>query len=347
MTSSPFDHPIYLELLGDPEIASILSPETEILTMLAFEIALAQAEAEEGIIPATAAEAIRRTLAAHPPPVLELANGTGIDGVPGPAFVRALRAVLGEDAAYVHFGATSQDIGDSALMVRLKMIGSTLKGRVDQIEASLQILTTTYGGDSLMGRTRMQAALPITVSDRVRAWWGPLRRLRGEMSDDLFVVQLGGPVGTLAEVGGAGPAVRARVAQLLNLADAACWHNQRDRLVTFAGWLATLSGALGKLGQDVALMAQMGEVVLTGGGASSSMPHKQNPVNAEMLVALARYNAILLSAMHQGMVHEQERSGAAWALEWLALPQMAMTAGAATRLALRLLGQVEGLGDNG
>jgi 3-carboxy-cis,cis-muconate cycloisomerase len=232
-------------------------------------------------------------------------------------------------------------------MVRLKMASSTLTGRIDQIGSALQVLATSHGNATLMGRTRMQEALPITVGDRVRAWWGPLGRLRNELGDALFAVQLGGPVGTLAELGDAGPAVRARVAQLLNLADAPCWHNQRDRIAKFAGWLAALTGALGKLGQDIALMAQMGEVRLTGAGGSSAMPHKQNPVNAEALVALARYNASLLSAVHQGMVHEQERSGAAWTLEWLALPQMAMATGAATRLALKLLGQVEGLGGNG
>lgn len=347
MAASPFDHPIYGELFGDPEIAPILSAETEILTMLAFEIALAQAEAEQGVIPMTAAEAIRATLAAHPPSVVELANGTGVDAVPGPSFVRYLKAALGENGHYLHFGATSQDIGDSAMMVRLKMIVSALQGRIDLLGSSLQVLATTYGNDSLMGRTRMQAALPIAVADRIRAWWGPLSRLRGDLQNDVFVVQLGGPVGTLAELGDAAPAVRQRVAQLLDLADAPCWHTQRDRMVRIAGWLATLTGALGKLGQDIALMAQMGEIVLAGGGSSSAMPHKQNPVNAEVLVALARYNAALLPAMHQGMIHEQERSGAAWTLEWLVLPQMAMTAASATRLALRLLGQVEGMGGNG
>jgi 3-carboxy-cis,cis-muconate cycloisomerase len=151
-------------------------------------------------------------------------------------------------------------------------------------------------------------------------------------------------VGTLSELGDAGPAVRARVAQLLDLADAASWHSQRDRIARVAGWLSAITGAIGKLGQDIALMAQMGEIRIEGGGRSSAMPHKHNPVNAEVLVALARYTASLLSAVHQGMVHEQERSGAAWTLEWLALPQIATGAGAATRLALKLLGQVEGMG---
>jgi hypothetical protein len=163
---------------------------------------------------------------------------------------------------------------------------------------------------------------------------------------ELFAVQLGGPVGTLAELGDAGPAVRARLAAALDLADAPCWHSQRDRIVRFADWLSHISGTLGKLGQDVALMAQDGisEVALSGAGGSSAMAHKQNPVAAEVVVALARYNAVLVSALHQAQVHEQERSGAAWTLEWLVLPQMAAATGAALRLALRLVSQIERVG---
>ena len=348
MTSSPFDHPFFSGLLGDPEVAQVLSAETQIALMTAFEIALAQAQAGEGLIPADAANAIALAAAAFVPAVDELAAGKAKDGVLLPVFVSLLRqAVGGEHGDYVHFGATSQDVADSAQMVRLKMVAGIVVGRLGQLESGLQRLASSYGNDSLMGRTRMQAAKPITVGDRLRAWWGPLERARANVPADAFAVQLGGPVGTLAEMGDAGPAVRAALATALGLADAPCWHTQRDRIVRITSWLAGVSGALGKLGQDVALMAQMGEIALAGGGGSSSMPHKQNPVNAEMLVALARYSAVLAGGMHQSLVHEQERSGAAWALEWLIVPQMAMTAGAATLLALRLLGQVEGMGANG
>ena len=106
-----------------------------------------------------------------------------------------------------------------------------------------------------------------------------------------------------------------------------------------------MTGSLGKFGADVALLAQAGdEIKLSGGGRSSAMPHKSNPVGAEILVTLARFNAVLLSGMHQSLVHEQERSGAAWTLEWMMLPQMAVAAGASLRTALELIGQIEGLG---
>jgi 3-carboxy-cis,cis-muconate cycloisomerase len=124
------------------------------------------------------------------------------------------------------------------------------------------------------------------------------------------------------------------------------WHTQRDTLVELADWLSLVSGSLGKIGADVGLMAQnrVGEISLEGGGGSSAMPHKHNPIGAEVLVALAHYNATLTGGMHEALVHEQERSGAAWTLEWLVLPQMVMTTGASLRTAIALLGQVARIG---
>ena len=126
--------------------------------------------------------------------------------------------------------------------------------------------------------------------------------------------------------------MRARLAERLGLGDpGGCWHTDRGRIADLAGWLSKVSGSLGKMGQDVALMAQneIGEATVSGGGRSSAMAHKRNPVRAELLITLARYNAVELGAVHQALVHEGERSGSAWALEWLALPVMIATTGAA------------------
>jgi 3-carboxy-cis,cis-muconate cycloisomerase len=198
----------------------------------------------------------------------------------------------------------------------------------------------------------MQAALPITVGDRVAAWARPLdghlERLV-VLRTQLLRVQFGGPVGTLASLGDHGAAVRRRLAAELGLADAPQWHTDRSALADFAGWLSLLCGSLGKFGADIALMAQnpLGEVGLTGGGGSSAMPHKCNPVRAEVLVALARYAATLLSAMHHALPHEQERSGAAWTLEWLALPQLLQATGSSLLSAETLLRQIAWLGTEG
>jgi len=266
-----------------------------------------------------------------------------------PELVRQIRVTVGEPHGdKVHFGATSQDVIDTSLMLRLKAIVEHLGLLLTETVLRLTSLEERFGSRALTGMTRMQPAIPIRVTDRVTAWRTPLQRHQERLSDQsrrLLVAQFGGAAGTLEKFGDKGPAVRAALAAKLGLADAPQWQSQRDALADFAGWLSLLTGSLGKFGQDIALMAQGGaEIALSGGGGSSAMPHKQNPVKAEALVALARFNATQLSGMHQALVHEQERSGAAWTLEWLLLPQMAVATAAALRLAAELAGQIESLG---
>ena len=200
-----------------------------------------------------------------------------------------------------------------------------------------------------MGRTRMQAAVPITVRDRIDAWRGPLSRHRRRLDvlkQNFPVVQFGGAAGTLDKLGDKGPAIRKQMAAILGLKDLPQWHNQRDMIVDFADLLSQISGSLGKIGQDISLLAQAGdEIALEDGGKSSAMPHKQNPVLAELLVSLARYNATQISGMHHALIHEQERSGAAWTLEWMILPSMVTTTVTALRSGIRLLGSITGLGE--
>jgi 3-carboxy-cis,cis-muconate cycloisomerase len=158
---------------------------------------------------------------------------------------------------------------------------------------------------------------------------------------------MGGPSGTLDPAEGNWPAVMKRLGAELGLpVPPTSWHSQRDQVAEFAGCLAGISGSLGKLGQDIALMAQdeIAEVELAAGGQSSAMPHKNNPIGAEILVTLARFNAVQISAMHHAMVHEQERSGAAWTLEWMVLPQICVTAAAALGTATKLVTTICQLG---
>mgnify|MGYP001001393415 FL=1 len=160
----------------------------------------------------------------------------------------------------------------------------------------------------------------------------------------VFRVQLGGAVGDRAELGAAATAVADGLADRLGLAPAPrAFHVERDGIAEFGHWCALVAGTLGKLGADVTLMAQneVGEVRVAGGGGSSAMPEKCNPVGAEMLVTLARFTATLQSGLDQALVHENERSGAAWTLEWMILPQMVVATGAATRTALDLIAALE------
>jgi len=191
----------------------------------------------------------------------------------------------------------------------------------------------------------MRRALPITAADKLDAWTQPLLRHEqrlAELSPRLLVVQFGGPVGTRDGLNGRGATVAAGLAMRLGLGAAPCWHTARDTIVEFGGWLALLCGSLGKIAQDVALLTQdeVGAVRLAGGGGSSAMPHKSNPVAAEVLVALARMAASQAGSLGQALVAENERSGAAWTLEWMLLPPLAVAAAASLRHAQAMLPSV-------
>ena len=347
MSISAFDHPFLSGLLGDEEISAYFSVEADVRAMLAFEAALAKAEARHGVIPQEAAERIAEVCGTFQPDIASLKSATATDGVVIPDLVKQLRKAVGGDAAqHVHFGATSQDVIDSSLMIRLKAVAFLLTGRLYAVAAALEKLDKQCGANRLMGRTRMQAAIPMTVSDRLRAWRDPLDKYRDRLTQESFPLQFGGAVGTLEKLGPKAADIRASLAQELDLTDEPQWQSQRARIAELAGLLSLISGSLGKIGQDVALLAQAGdEIELTGSGGSSAMPHKQNPVAAETLVTLARFNAVQLSGIHQSLVHEQERSGAAWTLEWLLLPQMVMATAASLRSARELIGNVKRLGE--
>jgi 3-carboxy-cis,cis-muconate cycloisomerase len=232
-------------------------------------------------------------------------------------------------------------------MIRLRRAFALFDTRIAALIGGFDRLAAAYGEKPLMGYTRMQPALPITAGDRIRAWRDPLvrhaERLKLTQSRDI-ILQFGGAVGTLDKFGEKADGVRREMAERLSLVEAPQYHSQRDGIVEIASLLSMITGTLGKFGQDVALMAQARDIRLSGGGVSSAMAHKQNPVAAEVLVSLARFNAVQAGGMQQVMIHEQERSGAAWTLEWLLLPQMVMASGAALRLASELVGNIRGVG---
>jgi 3-carboxy-cis,cis-muconate cycloisomerase len=335
--------PLLRALVGDAEVEALFSDEADLAAMLRTEAALAAAQAEAGLIEAAAATRIAAVCDSFVPDLAGLARGLARDGVVVPALIEQLRAAVGEShAAAVHKGTTSQDIIDTSLVLRLKQATGILEPRIDSLLAALAALRDRDGAKALTAHTRMQAALPFTAGDKIDTWAGPLSRHKARLAEikpRLLVLQLGGPVGTGSGFSDRGAAVAGAVAKHLGLGDARAWHSQRDAIAEFGAWLSLLSGALGKIGQDVALMAQteVTAVRLAASGTSSAMAHKRNPIAAEVLVMLARFNAGLLGTLHQSLVHENERSGAAWTLEWMVLPQMAAATGAGTRTALGLL----------
>jgi 3-carboxy-cis,cis-muconate cycloisomerase len=347
MGVSPFDHPFLSGLLGDEEIAARFSAEADIDAMLAFEIAAALAEAEEGVIPTEAAAAIEDRLRAFKPAMEAMRQGTARDGVVVPELVRQMRAAVGEPhSRHVHFGATSQDVIDTSLAMRLVPVLDRFDARLGALVETLDALGRRFGAVETMAHTRMQAAITAPASRKIASWRDPLARHRERLPRvraGIAILHFGGAAGTLDKLGAKGPAVAARMAERLGLAVVpGARHSERDAQAELASWLSLVTGSLGKMGMDIALMAQteVGEIRLASGGGSSAMPHKVNPVQAETLVALARFNATLVSAMHQALVHENERSGAAWTLEWMTLPQMVVATGAALRTAKTLISGV-------
>lgn len=344
MTVSVFDSFVYRGLFTDDDAAALFDEHAWIRAMLEFEAALARAEAETGLIPAAAAERIAAAAQSLDPEPALLAEGTAAAGVPVPALVSLLRdAVDGEAAAYVHWGATSQDVIDTALVLRLREAVTLIEGRLGVLVRGLLDLARDHRDTAMLARTRWQAAVPTSFGLKAAGWTAPLLRHRQrleQLKPRLLVVQLGGAAGSRSALGDSGERVASALARHLELGRTPIpWHAQRDVFAELASWLSLVTGSLGKLGQDVLLLCQgeVGELRVEGGG-SSTMPQKTNPVAAELLVSLAGHTSALLVEMHHSLIHAHERDGSAWSSEWMALPPMVVTAASALDRAARLLG---------
>ncbi|MEM7022570.1 MAG: lyase family protein, partial [Pseudomonadota bacterium] len=197
MTFSLFDHPHFAALLGNAGIAGLFTPEAEVAAMLRFEAALAEAEAELGVIPRDAAAAIAHLITDYRPRADILAQGVARDGLTVPTLVQHLRELVGEEhGRHLHFGATSQDVMDSGLMLRLKDALVILRRDLGLVVERLTQLDAEQGAAEIMGRTRMQRALPIAFSDRLATWAGPLKRqlvALNAIEREVLAVQFGGP----------------------------------------------------------------------------------------------------------------------------------------------------------
>lgn len=334
MAISPLDSVLYGALLGDREVAAFLSDEAEIATMIRAEAALARVQARLGVVPKEAGETLAAALDKASLSPKQLAEGMAKDGVAAPALVAELRKTLPAACAqWLHWGATSQDIADVSLILRLKAALDVFEARLDGLIRALAALAKAHRSTICLARTRTQAAAPTLFGLKVTHWLSPLLRHRErlhQMRPRLLAVQLGGATGTLSALGASGPAVMDALADALGLARAAPWHNGRDRIEELGGFLAMLASTLGKMGADFTLFAQseIGEIGFAGAGGSSTLPQKQNPVIAELLVALARFVGTQASGLHHAAIHANERDGAAWTLEWLTLSPMIAASGA-------------------
>jgi 3-carboxy-cis,cis-muconate cycloisomerase len=337
--ATAFDSGIFGPLFQDEEVSELFQDSAYVRAMVDVESALARAEARLGIIPSSAGERI--SAAARPEKInlAKITKGTMQAGMPVIALVQALRDIVGPEAApYVHWGATTQDIMDTASVLQLRSAAEIFKSRLTELSRYLEELADRHRLTVLAGRTHGQQAVPVSFGLKVATWLAPIVRHRERldaMSPRVLVVQFGGAAGTLAALGDKGLAVMKALAQELALAmPVAPWHTQRDGMAEFAGWLSLVTGSLAKMAQDIILLGQTevgeaAEAAEPGRGGSSTMPQKSNPIASELIIAAARTNASLLSAMHHALIQEHERATHGWQMEWLALPQMILlTSGA-------------------
>jgi 3-carboxy-cis,cis-muconate cycloisomerase len=258
--------------------------------------------------------------------------------VPTIALVATLREASGDAGQYVHWGATSQDIMDTATVLQLRAVLGHLRAGILQLLDALSELARTHRSTVMAARTHGQQALPTSFGLKVVGWMAPLVRHTQRLSEleaRLLQVQLGGAAGTLAALTPRGIEVLEALAAELRLrAPSTPWHTQRDSIAELGSWLSLVTGSLGKLAQDVILMTQTEVAELAEGepgqrGGSSSMPHKNNPMQSERILAAARANTSLLSALHHALVQEHERGTHGWQVEWLTLGPMLAYAGGA------------------
>lgn len=327
-----------LESLATTEaLADVFSDAAVLASMLRFEVALARAEARVGIIPTPAADVIAGvTLDVFDPAAI--ARGARASGTITIPFVEALtakvRAADPAAATFVHWGATSQDVSDTALVLCLVRALGILTADHNRLAGALRRLSEGHAGTLMLARTLLQPAPPTTFGLKVAGWFGAVSRSEGAMASaarDACVLQFGGASGTLAALGSQGLTVASELARQLELPlPDAPWHAHRDRLGSLVAACGVYTGTLGKIARDVSLLMQY-EVAEAAepGGPSSTMPHKRNPAGCAIALAAATRVPGLVSAFLSGMPQEHERGVGGWQAEAATVAAVVQTTGAA------------------
>jgi len=321
---------------------AVLADEARLQRMLDVEAALARAEADAGVIPSSAAPAIAAACQAGHFDRTALAEASvGAGNLAIPLVKMLTEAVKKADpaaAGYVHWGATSQDIIDTALVLDLRAGIGALRTDLDAAIAGFATLAQTHRRTDTVARTWLQHALPMPFGLKLAGYAAALARSRDRIDDaarDALILQFGGAAGTLAALGDKGLAVAEKLAAELDLPlPDAPWHSHRDRLGEIAAALGILTATCGKIARDVALLmqtevAEAFEPAGAGRGGSSTMPHKRNPVAAASALACAAMAPNIVATIIAGGVQEHERALGGWQAEWSAFPALLMVASGA------------------
>lgn len=336
-------------MFGSPAALRIFSDAGTVAHMLRVEAALARAEAQCGVIPAAAACVISQVCQDAEGDIdlgalAEAAIAAGNLAIP---FVRQLTARVAaadtEAARFVHWGATSQDIIDTAMVLQLSEALGAIDADLIRLGDACAMLSEQHRATPMVGRTWLQHALPVSFGLKTAGWLDALRRDLSRLDAtraQIRVLQFGGAAGTLASLGASAPQVASVLAGELGLdLPLLPWHAHRDRVVEVGTTLGLMTGTLGKMARDISLLmqtevAEVAEPSGPGRGGSSTMPHKRNPVGCAAVLTVALRVPQLVATLLAGMVQEHERALGGWQAEWDTLPQLVtLVAGGARQMA--------------
>ena len=330
MPSTVLDSDIFKDMFGTAEMRAVFSDDNLLGRYVEAEVALAVAQGRVGVIPREAADAIARLAPTVALDRAALKQETENVGYPILGLVRQLSAKVGDAGRYVHWGATTQDIMDTATVLHVRAALRIVERDIAAVSAALVRLAERYRDTPMAGRTHLQQALPITFGYKCAVWLSAMdrhaERLR-ELKPRVLVAQLGGAAGTLASLGDKGLEVRREYARELGLGNPPItWHVVRDALVESVNLLGLITGSLGKIGFDMMLLmaTEIGEAFepfASHRGASSTMPQKRNPISSEILVANAKAVRQHAGLMLDAMIQDFERATGPWHVEWIALPE--------------------------
>ena len=343
---------IFEGFLSTSETLAAFSDRNFVDAMLRFEAALARAQAQVGLIPESAAHSIVGSCKVELFDVAKIVRDSGRAGSVAIPLVKSLKEAVGlfnaEAERFVHFGSTSQDVIDTAMALVTREAVTLVEADLAKAAQALLQHAQRYATTPILARTLMQPASVTSFGLKCAGWAAPLVRSKARIAEAArraLHVQLGGAVGTLAQMKGQGPEVRRHMAQALDLGDpGATWHTQRDEWIALGCELGLMVGSLGKIAKDIALMGQyevgeLAEPSEPGRGGSSAMPHKRNPVASMVAIAAAQRAPQRVAALLAAMPQEHERALGAWQAELAEWPQLLMSAhGSARALAGALPG---------
>jgi 3-carboxy-cis,cis-muconate cycloisomerase len=338
MPSTFYDSAIFRDMFGTAAMRAVLADEALIQRYTEVEVALAKAQARTGVIPAEAAATIAAKCDPSRIDLARLKHEADIVGYPILPLVRQLAQQCGEAGRYLHWGATTQDIMDTASVLQLRAALDLVAADMAGVRMALADLALKHRDTPMAGRTHLQQALPVTFGHKAAVWLAMFQRHAERLAQArprIELVQFGGAAGTLASLGDKGLAVRRELARELKLAEPAItWHVARDGMAEAVQLLGLVTGSLAKIATDVMLMmsTELGEVAepfVEGRGGSSTMPQKRNPISCELIYAAARIVRQSAGLVLDAMAADLERATGPWHLEWVAIPEAFLAASSA------------------